>query len=85
MSNRNIKLHAIILENISKSYAMAFFISFVLPCGSFIVIENAVPTTADTAGVGDRRCGRVRLAWTMLLLSIVGAAVCTINSIRGFG
>jgi hypothetical protein len=27
----------------------------------------------------------VRLAWTMLLLSIVGAAVCTINSIRGFG
>jgi amino acid permease len=63
----------------------AFFISFVLPCGSFLVIENAVPTTADTAGVGDRPCGRVRLAWTMLLLSIVGAAVCTINSIRGFG
>lgn len=55
--------------------SMAFFISFVLPCGSFIVIENAVP---------DRRCGWVRLAWTMLLLSVVGAAVCTINSIRGF-
>ena len=65
--------------------SVAFFISFVLPCGSFLVIENAVPTTADTAGVGDRPCGRVRLAWTMLLLSIVGAAVCTINSIRGFG
>ena len=65
--------------------SMAFFISFVLPCGSFIVIENAVPTTAGTAGVGDRRCGWVRLAWVMLLLSIVGAAVCTINSIRGFG
>jgi amino acid permease len=58
--------------------SMAFFISFMLPCGSYIIIENAVPSF-------DRWCASVRLAWTMLVVSIVGAAVCTINSIRGFG
>jgi hypothetical protein len=58
--------------------SMAFFISFMLPCGSYIIIENAVPSF-------DRQCASVRFAWTMLLLSIIGAAVCTINSIRGFG
>jgi hypothetical protein len=55
--------------------------------GSFIIIENAVPTTTTAAaGGGDRRLGWVRLAWqTMLPLSVVGAVVCTIISIRGFG
>jgi hypothetical protein len=65
--------------------SMAFFIAFVLPCGSFIVIENAAPTTADAVGGSGRRRGWVRLAWAMLLLSICGAVVCTVNSIRGFG
>jgi hypothetical protein len=64
---------------------MAFFVSFMLPCGSFIIIKNAVPTTMAAAGGGDRRFGWVRLVWqTMLLLSVVGAVVCKIIIIHGF-
>jgi hypothetical protein len=43
-----------------------------------------VPTTTTAAaGGGDHW---VRLAWqTILLLLVIGAVICTISSIRGFG
>lgn len=62
--------------------SMAFCIGFILPCGCFVVIESVVPTVAEG---GDRQCKWVRIAWAILVFSIVGAAVCTINSIVGIG
>lgn len=62
--------------------SMAFFIAFILPCGCFIVIENAVPTVAEG---GDRQSGWIRIAWAILCFSIVVATICTINSTVGFG
>jgi len=62
--------------------SMAFFIAFILPCGCFIVIENAVPSVAEG---GDRNDGWIRVAWAILLFSCVGAVVCTVNNTVGFG
>ena len=60
--------------------SMAFFIGFILPCGCYIVIESAVPTIAEG---GDRKDGWIRLAWAILIFSIVGALVCTVNNSAG--
>lgn len=51
---------------------MAFVIAFILPCGSFVVIESQVP---------DREDAWVKIAWVVLVFSIVGAITCTLNSL----
>ena len=53
--------------------SLAFFIAFILPFASFIVIEKNV-----TDG-NDRFDGWIKLAKVMLVVSIVGAVVCTWN------
>ncbi len=53
--------------------SLAFFIAFILPFASFIVIEKNV-----TDG-NDRFDGWIKLAKVMLAVSIVGAVVCTWN------
>ncbi|KAL3803397.1 hypothetical protein HJC23_009361 [Cyclotella cryptica] len=58
--------------------SMAFFIAFILPCWSFIIIENEVPTIKDK---GDRHEAWIKVAWVILVFSIVGAATCTVNSL----
>eukprot|EP00571_Detonula_confervacea_P014531 CAMPEP_0172308436 /NCGR_PEP_ID=MMETSP1058-20130122/9027_1 /TAXON_ID=83371 /ORGANISM="Detonula confervacea, Strain CCMP 353" /LENGTH=530 /DNA_ID=CAMNT_0013020851 /DNA_START=138 /DNA_END=1726 /DNA_ORIENTATION=+ len=58
--------------------SMGICIGFILPCGCFVVIESVVPTVARG---GDRQCKWLRIAWAILVFSIVGATVCTINSI----
>lgn len=60
--------------------SMAFFIAFILPCGCFIVIENAVPVEG-----GDCKVGWVKVAWVILVFSVVGAVVCTVHNTIGFG
>ena len=60
--------------------SLAFFIAFILPCGCFIVIESMVPTIADG---GDRKEKWIQIAWIILIFAIVGAVVCTTNSIIG--
>ena len=52
--------------------SLAFLIAFILPFGCFIVIENGVEGR-------DRHVGWMRAAAVMLVLSIVGAVVCTWN------
>ncbi|KAL7541158.1 hypothetical protein ACHAXR_010834, partial [Thalassiosira sp. AJA248-18] len=61
--------------------SMAFFIAFILPCGCFIVLETAVPAAADG---GDRNDNWIRVAWAILLFSVVGTVVCTVNNTVGF-
>ena len=51
---------------------LAFLTAFILPFSCFIVIENGVEGS-------DRRDGWIRAAVAMLVLSIVGAVVCTWN------
>ena len=58
--------------------SMAFVIAFILPFGCFVVLESVVPPVAEG---GDRRERWVSLAWAMLLLSIIGAVVCTVNNL----
>ncbi len=58
--------------------SMAFFIAFILPCGCFIIIEREVPTIAEG---GDRRVGLIRVAWVVLVFSVIGAIICTLNSL----
>ena len=58
--------------------SMAFLIAFILPCGCFIVIEREVPTIADG---GDRNIGWIRMAWAILVFSVAGAVICTLNSL----
>eukprot|EP00985_Skeletonema_marinoi_P005966 scaffold2586_cov256-Skeletonema_marinoi.AAC.3 len=53
--------------------SLAFFIAFILPFASFIVIEKGV------AEGSDRFDGWIKLAKVMLAVSIVGAVVCTWN------
>lgn len=62
--------------------SMAFVIAFVLPCGCFVVIEGAVPRAAEG---GDRQSAWLWMAWAILPLSVVGAVVCTVNSVVGQG
>jgi hypothetical protein len=57
--------------------SMAFYIAFILPCGCFVAIKGAVPTRAMG---GDRK-----EAWAILLFSVVGTVVCTVNNTLGFG
>lgn len=57
---------------------MAFVIAFILPCGSFIVIENEVTSRKQC---GDRKEIFLILAWIILIFSAVGAIVCTLNSL----
>eukprot|EP00986_Skeletonema_menzelii_P019549 scaffold28406_cov143-Skeletonema_menzelii.AAC.1 len=52
--------------------SLAFLIAFILPFGCFIVIENGVEGS-------DRHDGWIRAAVVMLVLSVVGAVVCTWN------
>eukprot|EP00577_Skeletonema_sp_RCC1716_P007079 CAMPEP_0113376668 /NCGR_PEP_ID=MMETSP0013_2-20120614/2750_1 /TAXON_ID=2843 ORGANISM="Skeletonema costatum, Strain 1716" /NCGR_SAMPLE_ID=MMETSP0013_2 /ASSEMBLY_ACC=CAM_ASM_000158 /LENGTH=561 /DNA_ID=CAMNT_0000258761 /DNA_START=89 /DNA_END=1774 /DNA_ORIENTATION=- /assembly_acc=CAM_ASM_000158 len=54
--------------------SLAFLIAFILPFGCFIVIENGVEGS-------DRHDGWIKAAAAMLVLSIVGAVVCTWNRI----
>jgi hypothetical protein len=61
---------AIIWSLIGSS--LAFVIAFILPFACFIVIENGVEAT-------DRHDGWIKLATVMLVLSVVGAVVCTWN------
>lgn len=56
--------------------SMAFFIAFVLPCGCFIVLESAV-------SAGDRHDAWIKFAWVILVFSIIGAFVCTTNTMFG--
>lgn len=56
--------------------SMAFFIAFVLPSGCFIVLESAV-------SVGDRHDAWIKFAWVILIFSIIGAFVCTTNTMFG--
>ena len=56
--------------------SMAFFIAFVLPCGCFIVLESAV-------SAGDRHDTWIKFAWVILVFSIIGAFVCTTNTMFG--
>mmetsp|Transcript_31343 Transcript_31343/g.66522 ORF Transcript_31343/g.66522 Transcript_31343/m.66522 type:complete len:643 (-) Transcript_31343:92-2020(-) len=58
--------------------SMAFFIAFILPCGCFIVIEREVPTIEEG---GDRRVGWIRVSWVILVFSVIGAIICTLNSL----
>ena len=58
--------------------SMAFFIAFILPCSSFIIIERSVPNE-------DRKLLWLRLAWVILVFSILGALICTSNSLGLFG
>lgn len=58
--------------------SLAFFIAFILPFASFVVIEKGV------AG-SDRRDGWIKLAKVMLVLSIFGAVVCTWNRLTSVG
>ena len=53
--------------------SLAFFIAFILPFASFIVIEKGV-----TDG-NDRLDGWISIARVMLAVSIVGAVICTWN------
>lgn len=61
--------------------SMAFVIAFILPCGSFIAIENSLRMFANIGG--ERRSASVKVAWVILIFSIIGAIVCTINSLLG--
>jgi len=61
--------------------SMAFLIAFILPCGCFIVMESAVPRVADG---GDRKERWIGVAWMILVFSMVGMVVCTINNTVGF-
>jgi len=54
--------------------SLAFLIAFILPFGCFIVIENGVEGS-------DRHDGWIKASAAMLVLSIVGAVVCTWNRI----
>ena len=56
--------------------SMAFFIAFVLPCGCFIVLESSV-------SAGDRHDAWIKFAWVILVFSIIGAFVCTTNTMFG--
>jgi len=58
--------------------SLAFFIAFILPFASCVVIEKGV------AG-SDRRDGWIKLAKVMLVLSIFGAVVCTWNRLTSVG
>jgi hypothetical protein len=58
--------------------SMAFLISFILPCGSFIVIESELPTVKDG---GDRQETWLKVAWIILVFASIGAVVCTLNSV----
>lgn len=58
--------------------SMAFFIAFILPCSSFILIERAVPNEG-------RKSQWLQLAWVILIFSILGALICTSNSLGLFG
>ena len=53
--------------------SLAFFIAFILPFASFIVIEKGV------ADGNDRLDGWINIAKVMLAVSIVGAVICTWN------
>jgi len=61
--------------------SMAFLIAFILPCGCFIVMESAVPTVAEG---GDRKEKWIGVAWMILVFSMIGTVVCTINNTVGF-
>ena len=61
--------------------SMAFFIAFILPCGCFIVIESTVPTMVEG---GDRHEKWIKLAWAILVFSVLGAIICTVNNTVGF-
>jgi hypothetical protein len=52
--------------------SLAFFIAFILPFASFAVIEQGVSES-------DRLDGWIKLAKVMLVLSLLGAVVCTWN------
>eukprot|EP00970_Alexandrium_tamarense_P009567 scaffold1924_cov197-Alexandrium_tamarense.AAC.3 len=58
--------------------SMAFFIAFIVPCGCFIVIESEVPSVDNG---GDRHVSWICVAWAILVFSVVGAVVCTCNSL----
>ena len=62
---------AVIWGFIGSSFG--FLIAFILPCGCFVVIENAV-------NGGDRHDKWIKVAWVILVCSVIGAIVCTINS-----
>jgi len=66
---------AVIWGFIGSSFG--FLIAFILPCGCFVVIESAVPTLDDA---GDRHDKWIKVAWVILVCSVIGAIVCTINS-----
>jgi len=57
---------------------MAFVIAFILPSGSFIVIENEVTSSKEC---GDRKEILIILAWVILIFSVIGAIICTLNSL----
>lgn len=59
---------------------MAFMIAFVLPCGSFIAIENSFRSVADG---GEPRSISKQIAWAILISSVLGSFVCTMNSFLG--
>jgi len=67
---------AVIWGFIGSSFG--FLIAFILPCGCFVVIESAVPTSLDDKG--DRHDKWIKVAWVILVCSVIGAIVCTINS-----
>lgn len=67
---------AVIWGFIGSSFG--FLIAFILPCGCFVVIESAVPTSLDDGG--DRHDKWIKVAWVILVCSVIGAIVCTINS-----
>jgi hypothetical protein len=54
--------------------SMAFVIAFILPCGSFIVIEDQVPAA-------DRKNEFIIIARIITIFSVVGAITCTANSL----
>ena len=63
---------------IADSAMSAFVIAFILPCGSFIVIENQIPTAQDG---GDREESWVKIAWGIFTFAIIGTVTCTMNTL----
>lgn len=60
--------------------SMAFVIAFILPSGSFIAIENSLQMLADGGGLQNKS---IKIAWMILIFSVIGAFVCTLNSVFG--
>ncbi|KAL7427388.1 hypothetical protein ACHAXH_002101 [Discostella pseudostelligera] len=60
--------------------SMAFVIAFILPCGAFIAIEKSLQMFADGEELQSKS---IKIAWVILIFSVIGVFVCTLNSVFG--